>query len=180
MPSCGAVSSTLALCAGPGLSFSVDGPVMVAGASALSDTVAPWGALTPLNCREILAGTLGSTETNDGGIALALPIYKQYPGIGSTFQVCVTAAAGTWNKLGNFALVLVSIPSTRIYTIQVTGGPATDPDFEIFNATFDFFATTAVAGFEQLIVNLAAGSYVIAVEDFNLSSGSPCFNLSIN
>jgi hypothetical protein len=123
------------------------------------------------------ADVFGTTETNSGGIADALPVYKQYPGIGVPYAVCVTAEAGTPNKLANYAFVRVAIPSTRAYTVQLVGG--IDPDFEIFNASFQQFAQGIVPGSEQLTVNLPAGSYVIAVEDFQLV-GRPCFTLTIN
>jgi len=123
------------------------------------------------------ADVLGTTETNNGGIADALPVYKQYPGIGVPLPLCLTDAAGIPNKLGNYAFVLVMIPSARAYTIQVVGG--VDPDFEIFSATFRAVAIGVVPGVEQLSVNLQTGTHVIAVNDFVLA-GRQCFNLTIN
>ncbi len=124
------------------------------------------------------ADVLGSTETNNGGIAEALPLYKSYPGIGAVLNnICLTDAAGLPNKLGNYAFVKVGIPSAGPYTIQLTGG--VDPDFEIFNATFRAVAVKEARGDEQLrITDLAAGDYVIVVSDFKLT-GRPCFNLTI-
>jgi hypothetical protein len=121
----------------------------------------------------------GTGETNGGGIADALAVYRQHPGIGNTLagqSLCVTDAAGLPNKLGNYAFVRVTLPAGQ-RTITLAGG--TDPDFEIFNATFRAVADGVVPGSETLSVNLAAGSYVIAVTDFQLA-GRQCLSLTIN
>ena len=122
----------------------------------------------------------GAGETNSGGIAEALPVYRQHAGIGTTLSsLCVTGAAGVPNKLGNYLFVRVTIPSSGPRTITLTGG--IDPDFEIFNATFSARAEGVVSGQEQLSVDLAAGSYVIAVTEFQLSPGQQrCLSLTIN
>jgi len=121
----------------------------------------------------------GTGETNNGGIADALPVHRQHPGVGQTLggqSLCVTDAASRPNKLGNYAFVRVSLPAgTR--TITLNGG--TDPDFEIFNAAFRAVAEGIVPGSETSSVNLAAGSYVIAVTDFQLT-GRQCLSLTIN
>lgn len=121
----------------------------------------------------------GAGETNNGGIADALPVYRQYQTLGTTLggqSLCVTDEAGLRNKLGNYAFARVTLPAGQ-RTITLTGG--TDPDFEIFNATFRASADGIVPGSEQFSVNLAAGSYVIAVTDFQLS-GRQCLSLTIN
>ena len=118
-------------------------------------------------------------EMNDGGIAEALPVYR-LAGIGTPLSLCVTNAASVPNKLGNYAFARVTLPTTALRTIRLVGG--TDPDFEIFNASFrevaDSFDRLA-PGSETLVVNLAAGSYVIAVTDFQLT-GPRCLSLTIN
>ena len=121
----------------------------------------------------------GTGETNDGGIADGLPVYRPHPGIGATLagqSLCITSDAGLPNKLGNYAFVRVTLPAGQ-RTITLAGG--TDPDFQIFNATFRADAIGIVPGSEQLSVNLAAGSYVIAVTDFQLT-GRQCLSLTIN
>jgi len=119
----------------------------------------------------------GTGETNSGGVADALPVYRQHPGIGATLTgLCVTDAASRANKLGNYAFVRVTLPAgPRLITLS--GGA--DPDFEIFNATGRAEAIGTVPGSEQLSVNLPAGSFVIAVTDFALT-GRQCLSLTIN
>lgn len=125
----------------------------------------------------------GTGETNNGGIADALPVYRQYQTLGTTLggqSLCVTDAAGRPNKLGNYAYVRVTLPTAGPRTITLQGG--VDPDFQIFNATFRAVADSfdpLAPGSETLPVNLAAGSYVIAVTDFQLT-GRQCLSLTIH
>ena len=122
----------------------------------------------------------GTGESNDGGIPDALPVYRTHPGITNTLGgLCVTDAAGRPNKLGNYAFVRVTLAAGQ-RTIRLQGG--VDPDFRIFNATFRAAAESfnpLAPGSETLSVNLAAGSYVIAVTDFQLT-GRQCLSLTIN
>ena len=111
---------------------------------------------------------IGTNETNDGGVASALPLYKQYGALSSDLALFVTDAQGDGNRLGNFAYARVTL-TAGTYTVRLSGGQ--DPDFQIFNSTFSFSGIGADPGVEQHIVNLPAGSYVIVVEDFNLTQG---------
>jgi hypothetical protein len=141
------------------------------------------GTITTLFANQSINTTdaYGTGETNNGGIANALPLYKTYGAIGSTLtNLCVEGTAGTPNKLGNFAFARVTIPATRVYRIRLQGG--SDPDFTISNSSVIAFGISADPGAEQQDVSLDAGSYVIAVEDFNLFSGQApvCLSLTIN
>jgi hypothetical protein len=121
----------------------------------------------------------GTGETNSGGIADALPLYRPHSGVGGTLageSLCVTDAAGLPNKLGNYAFVRVTLAAGQ-RAITLAGG--TNPGFEIFNATFRARSINAQPGSAQLSVNLAAGSYVIAVTDLRLA-GRQCLSLTIN
>jgi hypothetical protein len=112
---------------------------------------------------------IGTGETNDGGVATALPLYKPYGSLGSDLNtLCVTDAQGNGNKLGNYSFARVTV-AAGTYTVRLSGGQ--DPDFVIFNSTFSATGFSADPGVEQQVVNLPAGSYVVAVEDFNLTQG---------
>jgi hypothetical protein len=141
------------------------------------------GTVTTLFANQSIntADAYGTGETNDGGIASVLPIYKTYGAIGSTLNtLCVEGTAGASNKLGSVAFARVTIPSTRVYSIRLQGG--SDPDFTISNSSVIAFGISADAGLERQDVSLEAGSYVIAVEDFNLFPGQAqlCLSLTIN
>jgi hypothetical protein len=123
----------------------------------------------------------GTGETNNGGIASALPVYRTYGAIGSTLNtLCVEGTAGTFNKLGNVAFARVTLPESRVYGIRLQGG--SDPDFTISNSSVIAFGISADPGLELQGVSLDAGSYVIAVEDFNLfpGQGPLCLSLTIH
>ena len=147
-------------------------------ASALKQVGADAATVTSIFASQAITtnDAFGSGETNNGGIAESLPIYR-VAGLGAPpLSLCVTNAASVPNKLGNYAFARMTLPAGQ-RTITLTGG--TDPDFEIFNATFRAVAEGIVPGSETLSVNLAAGSYVIAVTDFELTTPR-CLSLTIN
>jgi len=131
------------------------------------------------------ADAWGSTESNSGGSAVALPLYRVLtPGVALP-NVCVSNAFGAAegdNKLGNYVYLRFVIPATRTYQIQVAGGgPATDPDFRVYNAT----GVVADAFSEDLAVEtqnvaLSQGEYVLAVTDYANKSSLTCFTVTVN
>ena len=133
------------------------------------------------NQRTTAADVYGSTETNSGGIADVLPLYKIYGALSSNQTLCANVAVGTpdtLNKLGNWAFTRFTAPTTRPYSFALTGG--SDPDFTLYGVNgFRRLANTSAAGSETLTVNLNAGEYVIAATEFSLT-GRTCLNLVIN
>ncbi len=112
------------------------------------------------------------SETNNGGVPLALPLYQP-----SGRQVCVTNAAGPGNKLGRFAYVRFSFANAGRHRITVSGDPSTDPDFEIFQSGRIAGSYSGAAGTEDLQATLPAGESVLVVYDANETPS--CFTVSI-
>ena len=78
----------------------------------------------------------GTTEINSGGVAEALPLYRDITLNGPGVIVCGSATAGTYNKIGNRRFLKFSLANAGSITIRVTssgaGIPAPDPDFWLF------------------------------------------------
>jgi hypothetical protein len=142
-----------------------------AGASVLS------GLLSGQNIAVALNDPFGISETNDGGIPGALPMYRSAV-VGGSTQACVTNRAGTPNKLGNYVYIRFTAPTPRAYQIVVEGPAGTDPDFSVFNGRL--VASAEEIGLaETSRVDLASGDSVLAIHDFNNSPASPCFTVTI-
>ncbi|MEB0059538.1 hypothetical protein [Variovorax sp. LG9.2] len=127
----------------------------------------------------------GSTESNSGGSAVALPMYRTLTSGAALPNVCVSNALGSEvgdNKLGNYAYVRLSVLVAKAYQISVAGGgPATDPDFRVYNASGVVAKAEAVApGSESASVALTPGEYVLAVTDYQNKASSTCFTVSAN
>lgn len=129
-----------------------------------------------------VADAFGSTEANDGAVSTVLPIYKPLAALGSPTQLCVSSSQGqdANNKLGNFAYARLTLPASRSYSFTLTGGAASDPDFELFNERSRIAAQSETAGVERLTRSLVAGEYFIAVTDFRLPLGRSCLTLTVN
>jgi hypothetical protein len=100
------------------------------------------GAIDTLaaNQQITIADALGSNESNNGGVPLALPIYKPHNAASGVAQnYCVTDAAGVGtsqaNRLGAQAFIRFTLPSAAARTLTVestNGATASDPDFRLF------------------------------------------------
>jgi hypothetical protein len=129
----------------------------------------------------------GTGETNNGGVAEALPLYTTL--VGNTARLCLSDAVGTPNKLRNHAYLRFSTTAARNTTITVrpeAGVTGTDPDMRLVTASgSEQFGLQAVADLETLQVNLPAGDHSLAIEDFNLTAdtvqqGQRCFNVTLS
>jgi hypothetical protein len=120
---------------------------------------------------------LGTSETNNGGVAGALPMYRP-AAVGGNTSACVSNQAGQNNKLGNFAYLTFNAPTARTYTISVGGAsaPGVDPDFIVYEGR-QILVAEGTGASETASVALAAGDHVLVVNDFNNSS--VCFTVSI-
>lgn len=139
-----------------------------------------------------VADALGSTETNNGGIAQALPIYTTLV-LGTPQNVCVTDAAGAFgdefNKLGSHAFLRINLPSLSARTITVVGSnSASDPDFTLIRSDGqEIVYDDGVTSTETVSAALSAGWHVLAVYDYALTAGSSgasqsgvrCFNVTV-
>lgn len=162
-----------------------------AAVTSIHSFAASLGAASPVSA-PVLAGLLGgqgiaastsdpfgANETNNGGIAPALPLYLDAT-VGVNTQVCVNYQAGTVNRLGNYAYLRFNAPTARNYVIGVNGAAGTDPDLAVWGAGAGLVSTARAAGVaESLTTALPAGTAVIALHDYNNSTASPCFNVSI-
>lgn len=141
---------------------------------------------------------LGSGETNDGGIALALPVYKTHTAaLGVAQNYCVTDVAqtvltGEVNKLGMWAYVRITLAGSGSRTITLTstnGAAPTDPNVVLIRSDGSSAAYSDVqANVQTLTATLPAGTHLLLFHDYNLTSnpataaaqqGTRCFNLSV-
>ena len=112
-------------------------------------------------------GADGAGETNDGGIASALPVYHTAVIDGAAVEVCSVDDAGFFNKLGNRAFVRLSVPTEDSYTITMSG-PRGNPGFAIYSAGIRIeIAASGTPLSETWTGVLPVGEYVIEALDFN-------------
>lgn len=119
----------------------------------------------------------GVQETNNGGVSGALPMYSQATVPGNT-TACVSNTAGASNKLGNYVYLRFALPSAGVRTISVSGPAAADPDFAVYSGRL-IDDSIGFGSSESKAVSLPAGDNVLVINDFNNSSASTCFNVSI-
>lgn len=121
----------------------------------------------------------GAAETNNGGIALALPIYRA-----AAEPHCVTAEAGLDNKLGITSFIKFDTAAAGSRTISLTsvaGQVGADPDFVVTKSDgSQEFADSFDRDIETAAMVLPAGTHTLAVLDFNLTAGATrCFNFTV-
>jgi hypothetical protein len=142
-----------------------------------------------LDAQSIFGRTAVATgETNDGGIATSLPVFRPVVIGAPAIQICSVDDAGTYNKLGNRTLIRLSVPTTQALTFRMTrvsGATGRDPDFIVFQRGVEVAAAeTPPAETEVLTQTLAAGDYFIDAYDFfNVNdagpSGDACYDFSV-
>jgi hypothetical protein len=135
---------------------------------------------------------LGSTETNNGGNAQNLPVYRSTLINGGSQQVCSSTSNGEFNRLGNAKFVRFNVPisgpTAQPVTILASGPVGSDPDMVLYRQGFltASVADSTATGIEQFNIALTPGNYVVEVYDFfatDLDSGTPgntCMNLTIS
>jgi hypothetical protein len=144
-----------------------------------------------------VADDWASTETNDGSVPQALPIYTQLTLNGGAQAVCGTTTAGTYNKIGNRLFLRFSISAARSVTVRATYtsvgstapfSPVADPDIVLYKNGFLDIAESTFNGDETLTRTLDAGEYVIEVYEWSHLDpsysdadrrGNTCFNVSV-
>jgi hypothetical protein len=120
----------------------------------------------------------GTGETNNGGAPANLPIYKALS-VGTTLtNQCLSTTRGIPNKLGNALYYRFNAPTTRSYTITVTGG--SDPNFELYQGRFLGGGFGTVVGSESAMGNINTGETVLVFTDANIAANTaPCFTVSV-
>ena len=138
-------------------------------------------------------GDLGAGETNDGGIAVRLPVYRELTVGGPAVEFCSVDDAGFYNKLGNRAYFVFTRDAEGANTIEMTrtSGPTNrDPDFNVFQGgTLVQQGASGDPDREVDTRTLPAGTYVIDAFDFwNVAINPPsnaepradvCFDVSV-
>ena len=144
------------------------------------------GAILSAQSIALPSSAYGDDETNFGSpeISNVKPIHLNYGAIGSTLtNICVDSTADPLrhrNKAGEFRYVRLNLPQSGPRTINVTrtSGGATDPDLVLYNRLGSSFeANGETPDVEAINATLAAGDYVLVVNDYSLSSS--CFSLTI-
>jgi len=149
-------------------------------------------AVAQLAASQQIGGTdaLGSGETNDGGDASVLPIYRTLMLNQAAQIVCTNAAFGDSNKLGfsKFFLLSLAADATVSITAQAVVDPdtpgstaASDPDFFVFRRGSQVVSGEESGENETVPAQgLAAGTYVIELFDFAALGSVPrCMSLSV-
>jgi len=130
---------------------------------------------------------LGTGETNNGGNAANLPVYKPYT-VGATQNFCVRTdadSADDGNKLGRYVYIAFTASGSRTITATRNGGTfgsPSDPDLLLVKADGSkVVANLETTPTQALTTTLPAGTHVLALEDYNLTSPSTsCFDLTVN
>jgi hypothetical protein len=137
----------------------------------------------------------GSTETNSGGVATALPIYLPEIMIGAQpISVCSSGSSEDRNKVGYRRFIPLNVPQATALTITVIGAvgsgasvAASDPDVFVYKkgVLVEYSDTTTnTPGSSETIAQkaFAAGLHIIEVYDYNVSvanSTQHCMTVSV-
>ena len=130
----------------------------------------------------IAADDFGSTETNNGGDARNLPIYKSISIGGPSVEVCSFDTNDQFNKLGNRQFIEFDIASGGSYTFTANGQSAgDDPDIRVHKQGVINFVSEA-NGDESTTQTLSSGKYILEAYEFSNVQGSgkdTCIDVSI-
>lgn len=130
------------------------------------------------------ADAWGIGETNAGGSTVALPMVRSLVLETPATGVCVSGEfdpSGDHNKLGEIAYLRLSLPESGRYGVRVSGPGTSDPDLRLSGtAGFVLTSSTAKAGLEELQSELPAGDYLLAIDEYRLSSTPTCFTVNVS
>ncbi|HEY6644804.1 hypothetical protein [Povalibacter sp.] len=139
------------------------------------------------------ADAFGSGESNDGGNAMALPIYTDIAR-NQPLNVCSNGAEDGSNELGSRRFLRLTLPSAAVLSITVQGAvgpgapvnsqPASDPDIYIYNQGRLIDAgvtTTTQPGSSEMIQQRSypAGVNILEVHDWIGGALPHCMTVSI-
>jgi hypothetical protein len=151
-------------------------------------------AINQLRNAEQISGSdeFGAGENNAGGDPSVLPLYRPITLNQPQQLVCVRATNGAQNGLGFNKYFRLDLDPGATVTVTVTGVPdagppagtaAIDPDVFIYRrGEVVAFGTSEAVSTETISQTaLPAGTYVIELYDYNLSSGSTprCMTISV-
>lgn len=163
---------------------------------ALRDEVpAQASAINRLRNGERISGTdeFGAGESNNGGDASTLPVFRPIALNGGQQSVCVRTPNGPaiMNKLGYSKFFRLDLERNALLTIRViaavdpgTSGsvPAGDPDFYVYRqGEVVLFGEGTGSSETSPQTQLTAATYIIEVLDYELIGGDPphCMTISV-
>lgn len=129
-------------------------------------------------------------ESNNGGLAINLPIYKALNINGLAVNICSAPDYGKYNKLGNSQFLRLNVTQAGNYSVRINkfGGAevASKPEFVLYQQgrVIAYMENTLK---DNLIsnVNIAKGNYVLEVYDYNnrdsenTDENTTCFNVQV-
>lgn len=129
-------------------------------------------------------------ESNSGGLAFTLPVYKIISANNIAVNVCSSATNGKYNKLGNSQFIKLNVAQSGFYTIHVNksgGDPViSKPEVIVYyrGNSIRYFANTLVDNVSGS-VSLAQGDYILEIYDSNnrdsgnIQNNMTCFNARV-
>lgn len=136
-----------------------------------------------------ITNRFGEAESNSGGYAAALPIYKMLPLDNSQINVCSSNVVGAYNKIGVAQFLLINVTSPGNYTISAQEASPdsglSDPDFYLYRrGNLLALAESSRVDDESFTHNLLSGLYVLELVDARvvdaetLGEITACFSVS--
>ncbi len=132
----------------------------------------------------------GTNESNSGGLASILPVYKNLASNNAAVNVCSAANFGKNNKLGNSQFLKLNIAQLGTYNVRLDKSGGADvvskPEF-IVHSKGDvlFYASNTTADLVSGNMILFPGNYIIEVYDLNnhdsknTDTNTTCFNVKV-
>lgn len=142
-------------------------------------------AINSLLTREQISSNsdaFGNNETNNGGLATALPIYQPIASNAGPLTVCTNNGTPSRNKLGYRRFLTLSVANAGLVTIVATGQSASaDPDIVLHSGGEAFVKDEETGQSETLDQRpIATGIHIIEVYDYNVIGGGPsCITVSV-
>lgn len=132
----------------------------------------------------------GSDESNNGGLAITLPIYKALTTNNVAVNVCSAADYGKQNKLGNAQFLKLNVTQAGTYNIRINKSGGADviskPEFIVYQkGTALSYVSNSITDNVSGNVSLSRGNYILEVYDFNnydsknTDANMTCFNVRV-
>lgn len=132
----------------------------------------------------------GVNESNSGGLAIILPVYKVLTTNNIAVNVCSSADFGKQNKLGNSQFLKLFVTQSGAYNIRInkSGGAdlASKPEFIVYQKgkPLSYMPNNLIDSVSGN-VNLSRGNYILEVYDLNnhdnknTENNTTCFNVRV-
>lgn len=132
----------------------------------------------------------GTDESNNGGLAIALPVYKALSANNTAVNICSSAEYGKHNKLANSQFMKLNITQAGSYNIRInkSGGAnvASKPEFILYQkGNVVSYGANTITDVVTNNVSLSRGDYVLEVYDNNnhdsknTDNNTTCFNVRV-